>query len=244
MDPVRSVFGSTRELELLPNAMITSCGHNFEEERCLTLFGKIIGGVCEKQGEACPTCKQVVTDYRPDYELRSMVEYLRGLNIFHNPNSKNCYQKVAVPPSDISNQAPYEPPFPGKPAKFVHTKGEWNKWKDMHVEVKKFLTFKSESVDSFFSEFSLYQYCGGEKRIIVHFQKDVATAELFFRYHNITIRPFDIMLGTYHTKNAAELKAMFEILDKNNEIPKSHHFAIKYRVEAYTDDFESSEEYF
>ncbi len=125
--------------------------------------------------------------------------------------------------------------YPGIPAKFAYYRGCCEPCEASVSPPNIELRFRSKNYNSLLCYFELYRRRGGELTIGITFTKRYYDAESdefmdivrYFAQHNITIDTVCLPFQYYYTSGSTELRKMFNILAKNNEIPADYFNVIR-----------------
>lgn len=187
--------------------MVTPCGHSFSELAAKSIFQGPISTPLTQQ-EPCPVCRTKVTAYYPNMAMRTVVELLLG------KKPEEILPDVSKSIQEDENVNLDAIPFPGKGAKFVSRTRDWM-YADRGdgIRLHKSQKFDSATKDSIFSEFTVLCDSDGDVRISISYGDG---GMKYLLACGIPAKESDY--GTYFSK-PRELKLLFQIIAKHNEIP-------------------------
>lgn len=195
------------------------CNHNVNEAAAKKLYGECASpGSCEKKGIPCPVCRGVITSYGPDHTVRQLASLIFG--------NRELLNKLPESPL-VLEERPKPLPFPGKPVTFVHTSGDWEPFSS-GGNLCRHYQFKSITLDSVITEFSLCGYHDGSISIFIDFPRGNKEFVTYLRSHGIIIDEYE---SSYLADTPESLKTLFRILAENNEIPKEYYEKLRAIVE-------------
>jgi len=227
MDPVKESTHCYVNGTLLTDAMVTDCGHSFSEAALREIFDKAIGDIEPR----CPIakCNELLTTYFPNRALRKLMQQVDEASSHIKTNGK---RPLEIPlTSAVVKTRGLEPQFPGKPAQFVHfARSNWNKV-DTSACIKRMVFFESRDKDSLFTSFKLDQCADGAIRIWVWYKENHPGLADYFAYHGVDVNADHIGYGWHVTESAEQLKLLFALVAKDNEIPVGHYNYLRQIVE-------------
>ncbi len=127
--------------------------------------------------------------------------------------------------------------FPGERAKFEPTSQHWDSVNSTSLsEVVRSMGFLSTSSDSFFSAIAVDGYRSGRValRVYIRHSEDRDLAKEYLQKEGIVFNSNDVYSfasGFYKTEDVENLKILFQILVKHNEIPQAQFKLIQSLVE-------------
>jgi hypothetical protein len=210
-------------LEPLSEAVsLVPCAHKVQQAVAEQLFGATGGGWLVQSEKPCPVCRTSVLGYMADHSTRNIVEQLFELSE-SEINEMLATIKKSLPEKSMSVEKDLliDMPYPGKPARFVHHGGDWNLFNISTPGAKlcRQLEFKSSTEDSLITDFIINGYKDGDVTIQIVFKEYREDARQYFKQFEIFIGLFAL---SFNSETKTQLKALFNIIANNNEIPASH----------------------
>jgi hypothetical protein len=220
-------------VEMIPLTKAVSCMpcmHKINESTAQTLYGAMAGGHCSTSGQPCVICKAVVTAYYVDHSMRDLANRILGIE-----GSRKLLAELPTSSLILDRRAEEaerkEMPYPGIPAKFVHHEGNWTKFHS-GSNLTHQICFRSVTADALISEFALLGY-DDSISVMISFKNKKAFQNYLLTF-DIAIDHFDTLIGSFKTKTHDQLKIIFTILCKNNEIPTEYLLKMRASVERGT----------
>lgn len=207
-------------LEPLSEAVsLVPCAHKIQKSVAETIFGSVDGEWRVQSKKPCPVCRVTVLGYMADHSVRNIVKQLfelpeNTLNEMLATIKKELVEKCKVVEKDIVEEMSY----PGKSAKFIHKSGNWLLYNSGGNLCRK-ISFISCTENSLINKFHLLGYKNGSVKISMGFSTE--NYNIIKKY----LKQFDIILSdvfdetSYISRDHEQLKMIFKILAKNNEIP-------------------------
>jgi hypothetical protein len=246
MNELKAATDCPVSLEPLLTAYTTQCGHSFNQAACVQIFGNMVNGACEKQNVPCPTCRTVVTSYTPNFVLRDLVARIQQLvdkededkalvvdvlaNAERAPKRQRRDELPAQPPVVPVERAAVEPNYPGQPAHFIHTEGDWQPFASGGI-LCKILRFKSQNENALIKEFALLGDNNGGIRLSISFKRDHQELKNYLRHHGVLMHAVALLTGHMYTDSLNQTQKLFSILATNNQIPQEHYDIMRPIVE-------------
>jgi hypothetical protein len=212
-------------LSLLDKAVtLIPCCHKINEVNAKEMYGDLQVNNCVSVSKPCPVCNTIVSHYYVDHFVRSLIQIVSGSKAEEIiPQASILIE--AEPKENIDNI-----PFPGKGAKFVHKTGNWTFFYS-GGDLNRCMEFSSRNDDSLFTEFSLLGYRDGDVCISIHFEdKNYEIVKDYFKQIGLDHKDVEFF-GMYIARNHDDVKLLFKILAKYNEIPADKFDFIKDLVE-------------
>ena len=168
-----------------------------------------------------------------------------------------CVQALSNDSVDVEQDNNRELPFPGKAARFIHESGDWSylkfekpsntmgllKFNPFNHSLEQFqyvepllrrqITFRSTVADSTISTFDILKYKDGSSVICLNFKGHEEEMARYLQSFNITIDQSSMYSGRFYAKSDYELKTIFSILSKQNELPQDF---LNFCVRALSDE--------
>lgn len=192
---------------LIQAVNLSPCCHKVNQVAAETHYGPIVDGSCTLKDKECKVCKTTVITYAPDSTVRAVTALAFGY--------KN--DPAALEEKSKEFNLPHPMTYPGIPAVFEHTIGDWRAH-DTWGECCREIEFISKTPDSLIKDFKLLGYDKGGVAISVVFRKSVFLEYLLAHGFRDWQKP-NLRDHYYRTRTASELQTLFKIIALNNDIP-------------------------
>lgn len=214
-------------LEPLTEAVtLIPCCHKVNETAAIYLYDIVENNKCSKSGN-CPVCRSLVIAYYTDYSIRELAK-----NIFTTEEIKHeVVERCIIENKQIIVSKQGDLSYPGLRAKFVHKSGEW-KFRDYGngSMLCKELNFSSVTPNSLFEEFSLFGDKDGLLRMRIDYNKKKSEEIKQYLMSNEVAVESDYPYGNMRMQGI-NVKKMFSLIAKNNEIPGEYFQKLKDIIE-------------
>lgn len=199
------------------------CCHKVNQVAAEHYYGKMVAGFCESREKPCIICKSPVTGWAPDHTIRDLASQVFG----HTEE----LESLPTHPLVLEEvKAEVDLPYPGIPAVFVLSEGDWSERFNIEDSTLcKSVSFKSITKNSLLIEFILLGYSCGKVCIYIIYQ-DRHPLEEYLLAHRIVL---DGGWG-HKTETQKDLRTLFRIIALNNEIPAEQFSQIREAVELGT----------
>lgn len=184
--------------------------------------------------------------YMLDRWIGNTVEKALEMHIYNAPDQQAiadfCENALANRAVEIEQEESRQLPFPGKAARFIHESGDWSYLKPVkplfHMNASGFyvpgidprgnsepilrrnMAFRSTVPDSTISNFDILKYKDGSSVICIEFKGHGEEMARYLQSLDITLEPLNILEGRFYAKSDYELKTIFSIICKQNELPQ------------------------
>lgn len=195
------------------------CCHKVNEIAAEKYYGKIVDGFCELREKQCVVCNTPVVAYAPDHTIREIVSQIFG-------HEQDLASLPTHPLVLEEKKAEGNLPYPGLPAIFVWTEGNWEPF-NYGPELCRMIEFKSVTENSLLESFTLLGYWGGDIAIAVKF-KDKFFNQYLLAHQLPNASSLDLL---FKTSTPTGIKTLFRIIALHNEIPVEHFNQIREIVE-------------
>lgn len=208
-------------LEPLSQAVsLVPCAHKIQQSTAEKIFGITNNGWQVQSRNPCPVCRTSILGYMIDHSTRNMVTFFE---LSEKEISKALHlvkENLAKKSISVEKNVIVNIPYPGKPARFIHKRGNWNVF-DSGGKLCREMFFTSSTKGSLIEEFCIVGYKHGDVSIIMYFSEKSSNVKKYLKQFDLIPDHLDLANG-YRSNNNNQLKAFFKIIADNNEIPASH----------------------
>lgn len=202
------------------------CTHKIQQVAAEKIFGVTHNGWLVQSKNPCPVCRTSVLGYAIDYSTRSIVKQLfelpdNEINAILALIKKNLAKKSISVEKDVLVEMPY----PGKSARFVYDKGDWELC-NSGADLSRSMQFKSSTKDSLIEEFAVLGWSDGNISISMKFSKDSSGVKEYLKQFDL-FPDWKALEYGYKSQGHDQLKIFFNILANNNDIPTDHFAKIR-----------------
>lgn len=196
---------------LIKAVSLWPCLHKVNQGVAETQYGKTDNGSCELKGKICVVCRISVVGWAPDHTIRNLAAQVFG--------HEKDLESLPTHPLVLEEKATEVdlPPYPGVKAVLVHAGGDWNTIIETGSPLVRKVDFKSITQDSSLEEFSLLGYTSGGVAISIQYRQDVSFPKYLLAHGILCTGMGDDF--HYQSKMPQELKILFGIVARNNQIP-------------------------